>query len=143
MLKGTPENYVIFSPMEGVLLKGGNPLPNVKIIRTLKWNGNDEGTMSEFVTDEVGRFSIPIHEEKLSLGMLSQFVGKTKLIVEFNGENIVFWYNNKFTPEIYAETDGPISELGCDIDLEEITVRAGQSTILTKCRWKNMPVDED
>ncbi len=142
MFDGSLKNYVIFSPMRGVLLKDGNPLPNVKIIRTLKWNGNDEGEKAEFITDEGGRFSIPAHDETLSLGMLNQFVGKADLEVEIEGGTDYLWTSNKFTPEMYAETDGPISELVCDLESEEIRIEVGQSTILTKCRWKDMSVGE-
>lgn len=138
--KGDAEKFVIFSPMQGVLLKGGKPMANTKIIRRLRWNGNDEdGLVDEFTTDEAGRFSLPVHEEALSLGMLNQFVGKADLEIETADGQDYLWTSSKFSPEIFSETKGEMQELVCDIDAEEIAVPMGATSILTKCRWKNMP----
>ena len=141
-VKPATENYVIFSPLEGVLMRNGQPLANTKIIRRLRWNGNDEGLVEEFTTDIQGRFSLPVHEEALSLGMLSQFVGSAKLEVDIDGQLIDVWYNNKFEEGLYAETDGPLTDLVCDLDFEEIVIKAGLSKIMTICRWKDMPESE-
>lgn len=138
-LKPASKNYVIFSPMEGVLMQNGKPLANTSITRRLRWNGNDEGLVEEFVTDEQGQFSLPIHEETLALGMLNQFVGKADLEIETENGKDYLWTSSKFFPEIYSETGGQISELICDIESEEIAVPMGPSSILTKCRWTNMP----
>lgn len=137
--KSKTENYVIFSPMEGVLLKNGKPLPNTKIIRRLKWNGNEDGLVEEFSTDELGRFSLPVHEEELALGMLSQFVGRADIEFETDNGKDYLWSSSKFFPEIYTETNGKIVNLVCDIMAEEFAVPMGPTSILTKCRWQNMP----
>lgn len=138
--KAEKENYVIFSPMEGVLLKNGAPLPNTKIIRKLRWNGNEDGLVEEFFTDEKGYFSLPIHEEELSLNMLSQFVAKAELEAETEDGIFEFWYSSKLVPELHSETEGPITDLVCQIDAEEIAVPVSPIAILTKCHWKDMPV---
>ena len=140
--KPKTENYVIFSPMEGVLMQNDKPLANTRITRRLRWNGNDEGLVEEFVTGEQGRFSLPIHEEALALGMLNQFVGKAEMSINMDGNSILFWYNNKLLPGVFTETEGHLNELICDLDFEEIPVYIAGSTvpnILTRCRWKNMP----
>lgn len=137
--KTVKETYVIASPMQGVLMQRGKPLAHTKIIRHLRWNGNEEGLVEEFMTDEAGRFSLPIHEERLSLGMLTQFVGKMDLEVEISEGRDYIWTSSKFMPEVYAETEGELNELICDIASEEIAVPMGPTSILTKCRWNNMP----
>lgn len=139
-IKAKKENYVIFSPMEGVLLKNGAPLPNTKIIRKLRWNGNEDGLVEEFFTDEKGYFFLPIHEEELSLNMLSQFVAKAELEAETEDGISEFWYSSKLVPELHSETEGPITDLVCQIDAEEIAVPVSPIAILTKCHWKDMPV---
>ena len=93
--KPTPVNFVISSPLEGVLLRDGKPLSHARIIRKLRWNGNDEGITQEFGTDESGFFSLPAHEETLSIGPLEQFVGKTNIDVEQNGVLENFWFSAK------------------------------------------------
>jgi hypothetical protein len=138
--KKSSQTYVIFSPMQGVLMQDGKPLSHTKIIRRLRWNGNDEeGVVEEFMTDEAGRFSLPIHEEQLSFGMLSQFVGSTKLEVQVDGQNIDVWYNNKFEAPIYAETEKELTDLICELNQEEVVVKSGLSKIMTICRWADMP----
>jgi hypothetical protein len=137
--KQKPENHVIFSPMEGVLIKNGKPLANAIIIRRLKWNGNDDGLVEEFTTDEQGLFSLSIHEEELSLSMLNQFVASTDLEVVTEKGSEYLWTSSKFFPEIYSETNGKVVELVCDITSQEIAVPMGATSILTKCRWKDMP----
>ncbi len=141
--KKSSQTYVIFSPMHGVLMQDGKLLSHTKIIRRLRWNGNDEeGLVEEFMTDETGRFSLPIHEVQLSPGMLSQFVGKADLEVETNNGIDTIWFSSKLMPEVYSETGEPLSELVCDTEVEEVPVFIGGNivpNIITKCRWKNMP----
>lgn len=142
MLFKTKQTYVIASPMEGVLMKDGKPLANTKILRRLRWNSNDNGIEQEFMSDENGRFSLPIHEETLTLSALTQFVCSSHITINIDNEDYDIWYNNKFSPEIYAETNGPIEDLTCDISSEELIVRPDISRIGTICRWKNMPLEE-
>ena len=132
------ETYVIFSPMHGMLMKDGQPLPNTKIIRRLRWNGNDEGLVEEFASDENGRFSLPIHEEVLELG-LTQFVAKAELEALVGAEHFEFWYSSKLDPEIYTETAGELEDLKCDVNLKENAIPTSPVAILAKCSWKNMP----
>lgn len=136
------KKYVISSPLEGVLMNGDQPLSNATITRRLRWNGNEEGLVQNFTTDEQGRFSLPVHEEELILGMFNQFVAKTDMSVEIDGVNYDIWYSTKFEPEVFAETGSQAQELVCDIAAVEVTVRPGISKISTICRWKNMPASE-
>ncbi len=138
-IKPSTETYVIFSPMEGVLMKDGQPLPNTKIVRTLRWNDNEGGLTETFTTDEEGRFSLPIHEVDLTLGMLTQFVAKAELSVYSKNDDNLLWYSSKLHPEIFSETNGKAENLTCDISSDEIAIQADPIPILTKCRWANMP----
>ncbi|MCP4291514.1 MAG: hypothetical protein GY780_06735, partial [bacterium] len=116
------------------------------IIRTLFWNGIDEDKQKleqEFSTDDEGHFSLPIHEDQMALGMLTQFVSSTALEAGIDGQKVFLWYSKNFEGNIYAETEGPISNLVCDIDNEEMRVASNQTNITTVCRWANMPEEED
>lgn len=142
--KQPEQTYVISSPLHGVLIQDGKPLANTKIIRQLWWNGNEEGLLQEFHTDEQGRFYLPLHEEQLSLGKLTQFACSAYIAAEVNGQRIDLWYNDKYEKQLYAETDGhQIDDLKCDLSYEEIAVKAGISRISTKCRWTNMPEESE
>ena len=138
MLFKTEETYVIASPMEGVLMKDGKPLANAKITRKLKWIGNENGISEEFTTDSQGVFSLPIHEETLAIGMLTQFVSSVHITTSINNKSHDIWYNNKFDNAAYTETNGPAINLICDLNAEEVIVRNGLANTMTICRWENM-----
>jgi len=137
--KPTPVNFVISSPLEGVLHRDGKPLSHARIIRKLRWNGNDEGITQEFGTDESGFFSLPAHEETLSIGPLEQFVGKTNIDVEQNGVLENFWFSAKTLGDMNSEYDIPPEELICDISNADLGVNINFGICMTKCRWSNMP----
>ena len=138
-----PASFVISSPLQGILLKDGIPLGHTRIFRMLRWNGNEEGVTQEFRTDETGFFSLPAHEEILSIGPLEQFVGKTNIDVEHEGKIENFWFSAKTKPDLNSEYDTPPIGLNCDISNAEMGVQTSFATCLTKCRWENMPDQDD
>jgi hypothetical protein len=140
--KNSTQTYVISSPLQGVLKRNGEPLANTKIIRRLRWNGNEEGLVEEFTTNDQGVFSLPLHEEQISISMLTQFVSSSKLEVEHEGQMFDIWYNNKFEAPIFSETGAELSNLVCDLAQEEVVVKSGLSKIMTVCRWADMPESE-
>jgi hypothetical protein len=138
------QTYVIASPMAGTLMQNGEPLAYAKIIRHLWWTGNESGVVEEFSTDAQGRFHLPVHEEQLIIGKLTQFACSTHLEVELDDGHKDFWYNNKFEEAIYAETAGRyLNDLMCDISNEEMSVRPNISSITTICRWQDMPPERE
>ncbi|MFT6909756.1 MAG: hypothetical protein ACJAS1_006483 [Oleiphilaceae bacterium] len=137
--KKEEEKYVISSPLEGVLVKDGKPLPRTKITRYLSWTGYEGEKVDEFFTDDHGRFTIPAYEEMLNLGTLNQFVGKTLLIAVVNSKEIDIWLVAKFDGEIYSDLQGPLEGLVCDVNTTKSSLKVKHSIISTKCRWQGMP----
>ncbi len=137
--KKNAEKYVISSPIEGRLVKDGKPMENTKIIRRLRWNGNEEGVVDEFITDDTGYFSIPAHEEFLSIGTLAQFVSNIELFSESETDDNFFWYNNKFNGEVFSDFGGPIVDLICDTNKKEEHIELKHGAVYSKCLWDNMP----
>lgn len=137
--KPNPVSFVVSSPLEGILRKDGKPLSHTRIIRKLRWNGNEEGITQEFHTDASGFFSLPAHEETLSIGMLEQFVGKTNIDVEQEGMLENFWFSAKTHGDLNSEYDSPPEELTCDMSNADLGVNINFGTCMTKCRWSNMP----
>jgi PBP1b-binding outer membrane lipoprotein LpoB len=133
------KNYVIASPLSGILMKDGIPLANTKIIRRLTWNGNEEGVVDEFVTDDKGAFSIPVHEKMLTLNTMTEFVASNMLYVSEENDNTLFWYSPKREEELYSDTGGLLNEMICEVNNEAERVNVTDSGVLTKCTWKNMP----
>jgi hypothetical protein len=137
--KKDEKDFVISSPIEGILLKDGKPLSNIKITRYLGWTGYEGEREDEFFTGDEGKFVIPAHIEALRLGALTQFYGNMLLVAEYNGEEVELWSSSKFNGEIYSDTDGPLKDLTCDINSLEAGLEMKYSTINTKCRWQGMP----
>lgn len=132
------KTYVIASPLEGRLIKNGDPLVNVKIIRKVYWNGNEEGVVDEFTADENGFFKIPVLEKILTLNSMVEFVAKVELFVEKESDDNFFWYSVKRSEEIYSDYDGPLVNLVCDLDEPELTVEMKEFPAMTRCRWDGM-----
>ena len=136
--KGT-EKYVISSPLTGVLVKNGQALTNTKIIRRLSWSGNEEGTIDEFFTDGEGDFTIPVYEEMLAIGKLTEFVGTITLYIDSVDDDNFFYHSSKRSAEIYSDTKAPLEELVCDVAHDEALVDISRVGIFSRCKWKGMP----
>jgi hypothetical protein len=137
--KSDAEKYVISSPLNGVLVREGKALINTKIIRRLSWSGNDEGVIDEFITDDKGYFDIPVHEEMLVMGKLTEFVGTVTLYVESIDDDNFFYHSSKRSAEIYSDTLEPLEELMCDMAQDEALVDISRVGIFSRCKWKGMP----
>lgn len=130
------ETYVIASPLAGVLLRDGKPMANARLLRRLTWNGNEEGILQEFFTDDQGRFALPAYEENLSFNFLVQFVGKSKVYVEREESDQLIWYAPKFSGEMYSEMGGELKGLICDVLNPRNSVDIGDWRVLTRCSWQ-------
>ena len=137
--KKDKENYVVSSPLNGFLVREGKALVNTKVIRRLSWSGNEEGIVDEFVTDDKGYFDIPVHEELLTLGKLTEFVGTITLYVDSINDDNFFYHSSKRSAEIYSDTKEPLAELVCDMAQEEALVDISRVGIFSRCKWKGMP----
>ncbi len=133
------EKYVISSPLEGTLVKGGIPLPNTKIIRRLTWSGNDTGISDHFITDNKGHFDIPIYEQQLSIGKLTEFVGTITLYIDSESDENFFYHSSKRSAEVFSDTGAALEELVCDIAQPEALVEISRVGIFSRCKWKGMP----
>ncbi len=144
MKKSEEKTYVICSPMEGVLKDKGKPLANVKIIRPLTWNDNEEGLVEEFYTDEKGHFNLPLHKETFNIGsVLREFVANQELVIEQNGELVDLWYSCQGSGELYGETAGKeIKSVVCDLSNDDAKVYGeDQDLLVTRCRWENIDLE--
>jgi len=131
------QNYVLSSPIEGVLMKGGEPLANTKIIREVNWFGGEDKVFEEFTTNDNGVFNLPAYEKELKLGKLTQFVANSYLYayeIDENDDNL-FYMTSNFGGTIYSETEVPLNDLVCDMNQPEDSVRIN-SSIYSRCTWQ-------
>ena len=120
------------------MVSDGKPLANTKVIRRLRWNGNEDGVVDEFTTDDKGYFLLPVYEKKLSLSSMTEFVGKVELFAISESDDNFFWYSVKRSEELYSDFDGPLVDLVCDLEKPDITVEMKEFPGITRCRWAGM-----
>ena len=146
MNKSSEKNYVIASPLDGVLIEKGEPASNVKITRILTWNANEQGLIQHFTTDADGKFSLPLHEDSFKMSSLTQFTANQTLLLNY-GEvtEDPIWISGHLTGELYGETGGSrIEFVTCDTYNELRPVYGNGITLLsTKCRWEGIQLEEE
>ena len=140
--KPTAKMYSITPAFKGVLTKGGEPLRNQKLIRKLRWNGNEEGIEQVLYTNDEGEFELMPHEEELTLGTLEEFVAKTDIYIDASDDSYI-WYSAKMDNSLNSEfLELPIN-VKCDLNNAEQSVRMQHGLCLTRCIWDNMPKELD
>ncbi|WP_143421377.1 DUF6795 domain-containing protein [Halovibrio salipaludis] len=134
---------VLLSPkVEGQILEGGNPVPNVKVIRELTYE--DEYT-DQTRTDDEGYFQLP--EKWIRSRIPGRMFDETRIrqIVdaEKDGQAYLLWYAN--TPSIQPEQTvvEKLGSLYCDLSNSEKLHHfpvAGEARfahdVYSICRWE-------
>jgi len=132
------QNYVLSSPIEGILMKGGKPLANTKIIREINWFEGEEKVFEEFTSNDNGVFSLPVYEKELKLGKLTQFVVNSYLYaheIDPNDDNL-FYTSSNFGGKLYLDTEkGPLINLICELT-QPLNGTGLDSPIYSRCTWQ-------
>lgn len=131
------QEVVLFSALEGRLLYEGEPLPNAKVRRLVKWK-NDTWEEDSFHTDDNGYFSIPTLKVEAEFSPVSQFVVAQELRVHAGGEDIVFWTTAKMGKAENDELNGRPVGMVCEVSNELEVIRNDSAAVLTSCTWKNL-----
>lgn len=134
-----PKEYEVAPALSGTLLKNGETLSNTRIVRTYNWNPNKDAEVDETTTDENGYFSFPSVEKALALTPLAQHSFYCELTLEKKKGELV-WHASNFAEHKYFEDASRPNKMVCEILGEEITVRAGNTSLSTKCRWKGLSI---
>lgn len=136
-----PKHYVTCRELSGSLEKNGKPVAHAKIIRTLKWNGNEEGIVDYFKTDDKGHFHIPKNDQILSISPFDQFVAKASIKIQHENETSDLWYEVLMNQMPHSL--GDIMSLKCELSTESKRVFSESGLLGTICTWNNMPQEED
>ena len=134
MFSKAEEEVVIFSPMEGLITLNGEPVPDAKIERWLKWK-DEEGEKDYFVTDKQGRFSIPIKKDVVTLSTISQFVMAQEVRVFVDGVEYPIWILSKGSKVIFGELGGVPVNFRCELTDELVRVEVEDGLLGTSCKW--------
>lgn len=112
---------VMFSAVQGVVLKDGKPLPGVKVVRTFNWAWNDATQKDEATTDTNGKFRFET-AKRLSL-ITSIFphepVIDQEIIIHYENKQYTAWFFAKRNYEENGELSGKKISIKCDINTPE------------------------
>jgi hypothetical protein len=128
------------SPIEGIILKDGKPLPYVDIDVIVSMQSGKKQTYRHNTNAE-GFFELPMIKKWVYVTALSHFAVYQNVKVTYNGRIYTIWSSSKTEPELYAELD-PSSypqRVTCDLDDEKVHYEGRfRGSILTRCRWTGM-----
>lgn len=112
---------VMFSAVQGVVLKDGKPLPGVKVVRTFNWAWNDATQKDEAITDTSGKFRFET-AKRISL-ITSIFphepVIDQEIIIHHENKKYTAWFFAKRDYEENGELNGKKINIKCDINTPE------------------------
>ena len=130
-----PKDVCVFSAVKGVLLRDGEPLAGVEVLRWGSWKTEFNDTS---ITDDEGRFSFPdIYQNSLRSVLPVEFTASQTMKVVVDGEEDYFWINAKREPEQNAELNGRDIDVVCDLSSEMEGTHTDTGSLVTKCRWEN------
>jgi len=133
----TTQTYV-FSAVKMQLIRNGEPLKNVEVMRRYEWNSLKE---DRTVTDDLGFFSFPsIVKHPVTRLLPVEIVIAQGLYAVIDGEEVKFWSNSKRNPkendEFFNRTLNRQVTLTCDLADEDKLTREFGSITNTRCTFK-------
>ena len=128
-------DVVICSPMEGVITYKDKPVSGAKVERWLKWK-DEKGEKDYVITDNNGKFSLPIVEDTVSLSPVSQFVMAQEIQVYFKDKKVPIWAKAKHGKGLYDELGGEPKGFSCELTDEFKKVDVDNGMLITSCTWK-------
>ena len=133
------KNEVIFSEVNGELVRDGNPIAGATITRRYSHDRIDGDQTEKTVTDSDGRFYFPeVALPKKFRGLFSEF--RATQILELSKKDqdapIILWAASKYDPARYSEYGSRRSRLICDSDNEyqDFEFESGSGSVTTKCQ---------
>lgn len=110
------EKVCIASGISGVILRNGQPVPDLIVRRKLSWKSENWDEIEEIKTDPKGKFSFSTRWEKIRFKFMTQPAFITEIDVQDDSlvEPIIF-STTKLAIEEYAEFDGIPNNFKCEL----------------------------
>lgn len=118
---GFGKSLVLCSPFQGRIVDGqGQPVAGIRIERHWVWGWNDKEGNDSAVTDDAGRFQLPLVEGSSFLGSVMPHEPDVRQRIVAHGPNgeVEIWYASKKSYELNSELDGRPVKVVCRIDKE-------------------------
>ena len=112
---------VMFSEVQGVVVKDGKPVGGVKVTREFKWAHNDDTQKDSVTTDASGKFRFPsVSRFSIMTSLLPhEPVIKQKIVLDYEGKEYLVWRFFKRDYDENGELGGKSIKLECDVKREE------------------------
>ena len=124
----------VFSAVEGVLTRNGEPVKGATIVRKVEWQREDS---DKTVTDENGHFSFPAMYHRSAMKLLpAEFVASQDIIAIVDDDEYFLWHTTKREPEENAELRGSPMVFQCELSKEPRFDHSYDASIETICTWK-------
>lgn len=103
-------NKVLFSPVQGVVLSGGQPVAGARIDREFIWAWKDEKGGDSTVTDAAGRFSFPEIARSSFFGSFlpHEISVQQAIYIRHAGQTYDAWFLEKKNYDALGEIGRPI-----------------------------------
>ncbi len=111
---------VLFSEVDGVVVREGTPVSGVQVTRSYLWGWNSSSGSDRVVTDQAGSFHFPVIIGKSLLGGLLPHEPsiEQKILLTHAGKTYEVWVSRKRNYDKDGELDGRPMRLRCDLSSE-------------------------
>lgn len=117
---GKNEPFVIMSPFEATITKGGKPVANTQVKLNYSWNSGSteeqEGFEVLFNTDTGGKVRMPAIERNIFMSNLQTTTANYSIKVRLEGEEVVIHSIGKVDPKLHGELDTPATKFSCELE---------------------------
>ena len=114
---------VMFSEVEGQVVRGGDPVPEVVVERKWHWAYKDRTGVDAVTTDADGRFAFPavLQSSFLAAWLPMEPVVSQEIHIQADGQDYEAWMFSKHNYDSDGELGRPI-RLTCELEREPTTV---------------------
>lgn len=132
------EIVCISTGISGVILRNGEPTPNLIVRRKLSWKTEDWDNITEVVTDKNGAFSFETFWQNIRLKFMTQpvFHNRIEVLNIESGEDTIIFNTAKLGLNEFEEFGGIPTDFKCELTEDRRKVDTKQSFIGTNCYWE-------
>lgn len=132
------EKACISTGISGVILRNGEPIPNLTVRRKLSWKTDEWDNITEVITDKNGAFSFESYWQKVRLKLMTQPVFHARIVVidKLSGEEEIIFNTAKLGLEEFEEFEGVPTNFRCELSEERRKVDTKYGFIGTNCYWE-------
>lgn len=109
---------VLFSAVEGTVLKEGVPISGASVEREFRWGWKDETGTDTATTDAAGKFTLPVIKRSSILGGLlpHEPMIRQTILIRHDGTTYKAWMFDKGNYDLNGELKGRPIRIACRLE---------------------------